>query len=73
MSLSDIQRLAGSVALGREAMRLEVDKLVRLFFPAGTDVRVNDRALVGGVTYQIMDANSAASYEVHRETLAVKV
>lgn len=73
LSLSDVQRLVGSQALGREENRLDTSKAVKLTFPAGTDLARNDRAVVGTRTFQIMDMNSETTFQVHLEALALEV
>jgi len=72
VSLRDIQRLAGSQAFGDQTERVDVSKTIRIVFPAETDVRVDDRIVVNGQTYQVLDVNAGMSYEVHREVLAVQ-
>jgi hypothetical protein len=69
VSLRDVQRLAGSQAYSELTERIDVAKMVRVVFPAGTDVRNDDRITVSSISYQVMDVNSALSHEVHRETL----
>ena len=73
LSLRDVQRLAGSQAFGEQTERVDVAKLVRVVFPAETDVRTDDRITVSSVSYQVLDVNSALSHEVHRETLVTPI
>lgn len=73
VSLRDVQRLAGSQALGEQTERVDIAKMVRVVFPAGTNVLADDRITIGTKVYQVLDVNAGLSYEVHREVLAVQV
>lgn len=50
-----------------------VMRLTNIYFPAGTDVRDDDRITVDGVVFQVITAMTPESYEVERQAECVEV
>lgn len=73
VNLRDVQNLASMVQTGSETLRINETKTWAICFPWGSDVLRQDKVVIDGVTYKIMDMQDRLTSEAHLTTLALEL
>lgn len=63
--LRDVTAMAAMIQGGSETLRLQERKFWRLCVPWGTDIRRQDKVVIGNVTYIVVDMSEQGSHEAH--------
>lgn len=73
VNLRDVQNLASMVQTGSETLRISETKTWAICFPWGTNILREDKVVIDGISYKIMDLQDRLTNEAHLTTLALEL